>query len=408
MPITPMTKTERANWREMLSPASSLQIGLAAALFLFSMFALPLSAVNTVCELYLLVGLAFCIFLTRAFGAVVTVAAPALFLASLSYFLFPTMPLVIPTVYAAALLGAGAGAFLILHSRTPSKFLPLLLLPLLGYLVPLFLTRDPILSLAALVPAVLAAVIGYCLLTCRPLTPSVLLITAVVVLIALGAWLVAVAVTGWPSDGLVAELVRWVRGAYIAYYENFESLLASYGSEMGGIQNLSLYGSSLDFAMPTEKELQSLVYSLSTLLPGLFAATALIFSFATWRFALRFLTCWRTIPRLPDRLHTVTVSTIGAGVFLAVYICSVLSADSLFGTVCTNLSLCLSPALALVGFASLLDRKKGRSCLSILLVFALLFVMMSNVVLGISLAAFVGAFHTLLARFLPPYNKGDS
>ena len=115
MQIAPMSKTERANWREMLSPAGNLQMGLAAALFLFSSLAIPLSNVSSVCELYLVAALIFCIFLTRSFGAVASVAAPALALASVSLFLFPETPLILPTVFAATLLGAGAGAFLILH-----------------------------------------------------------------------------------------------------------------------------------------------------------------------------------------------------------------------------------------------------------------------------------------------------
>ena len=190
------------------------------------------------------------------------------------------------------------------------------------------------------------------------------------------------------------------------YFENVTALYESTAAAAGS--TASLYGAMLDIPTLSERALREYAAALANLLPGMLTALALTAAYGMWRILLRTLHTAKTVPQIPARLATLTVSPIGAGVFIATYVFYLLSGDTLFGLICFNVALVITPALSLVGFLSLVTPGKARSCLSLLLAIGIVFLLMQNLVLGLSLSAFVGAFHTLLSRFMPPYNKGES
>ncbi len=405
MQFAPLTKTQRTEWQEMLSPASPSQLGVAAALFLFSALVIPLSHINTVATIYLVTAAIAYFVISHSLVAVLAVALPAVLSFFVCYLLFPT-PLIIPTIYTAILMGAVSGAFLLVHCRTAKKRIPLLLLPIAAYVLPTLMIGNPLPALGALVPAALAVVLAYCVLVCKPLTPSVILIAVTVACLAVVAILIALATFGFPERGLFEGLVDFVRASFSAYFDALATLYESEQAALG--ESVQLYAAMGEVLNPSPYLVNAYADTLSNILPGLFAALCLTAGFGMWRMLVRMLTSFGTIPKVATRLSTLTISAIAAGLFLVTYVLYLLSGDTLFALVCFNISIVLTPALALVGFTSLIDPRKGRSCLSFLLAIGIVFLLMQNLVLGLSLAAFVGAFHTLLSRFMPPYNKGES
>ncbi len=404
MQFAPLTKVQRAEWLEMLSPATTPQLGVAAVLFLFSALVIPLSHISSVATAYLAVAAIAYFIISRSLIAVLAVALPAVLAFSVSFLLFPA-PLMIPTIYAAILMGTVSGAFLLVHCRTAKKRVALLLLPVAAYLLPTLLIGHPLPALGVLAPTLLAIVLAYCVLVCKPLTPSVILIAISIALLAIGAALVALATFGFPEQGLFQGLVDLVRAGFSSYFEAVAELYQSEQAVLG--ENAELYAAMGEILNPSEHLINAYADTLSNIMPGLFIALCLTAGFALWRMLIRMLSAFGSIPKIATRLSTLTISAIAAGLFLVTYVLYLLSGDTLFSLVCFNISIVLTPALALVGFTSLIDPRKGRSCLSFLLAIGIVFLLMQNLVLGLSLAAFVGAFHTLLARFMPPYNKGE-
>lgn len=404
MQYAPLTKTQRAEWQEMLAPASAGQIGVFAALFLFSAMIVPLSHVPTAAALYLLVaGITYAI-CTRSLIAVLAVGMPAFLLFSVSYLLIPT-PIVVTTAFVALLMGALSGAFLLVHCRTAKKRALLALLPVAAYLVPTLLTGNPLPGLCALIPTLLAIVLAYCVLSCKPLTPSVILIAVTLACLAIGTVFVALAALGFPEGGLVDGLVSFVRGGFTAYYDGIAELYQTEQALLG--DSVDLYAAMGEALNPSPRLIRTYADTLSTALPGLFTALCLVMGFGMWRMLLRTLSTFGTIPKTSPRLSQLRVSAVAAGIFLAADVLYLLSGETLFGLICFNIAAMLTPALALVGFTSLVDPSKGRSCLSLLLAIGIIFLLMQNIIVGLSLAAFVGAFHILLSRFMRPFQKGE-
>ncbi len=388
-----LNKAERADWREMLNVADPAHLALAAVLFFFSAIALPLSHVPAVSGLYLVGGVIFYYALTRSFASLIPVAIPAVLLYGFTA-LTAANPMALPAAYAAVLLGSVSGAFVIVNSRKLSRALPLAALPVIAYLLSFFITRNAVLSLTCLVPMALASVLAYCLLTCRPHTPSVVLLTVAIAVIAVGAWLIALVANGWPDTNPLTDLASTLHDGLLSYYE---SAIALYEEQ----------GLALDISLD---DLDRELTALGNLLPGLFAALCTVLAFGIWRIFLRLLTAWHTLPRVPARLAGVTVSVVTAALFVLAYVVALIAGaeeSTLASSAALNVAMMLEPPLVLVGVSSLAGQGKQRSCLSLLLLLGLFALMASYPSAGLALTAFVGAFSILLAKFLPPRDKGE-
>ena len=400
MNFAPLNKGDRATWRELITAPTPQQALTAVLLCLFSLFTICACEVPIVCMLFLFCAAAFYYVFTRSFFAVFLVALPGMLLFSLSAAL-PALagnPLMLPAAYAALLLGSVTGAFLIIHNRKHPYLM--IALPLAAALPAIFLTGAPLRALWVLIPSVLACVIAYCLLSCRAQTSSLILIAATLAAAGLAAWLAVFYLKGWSDPNPIVAFVEEFRAEYVALYERLLQTLAEQEGMLAEVQQLSLG--------ITHEDLQNAAILLGNLLPGLYLALCAVCAFGMWRMLLRFLQGYGSLPRIPLRIAVLTVSPAAAILFCLSHVASVLAntaAPTLFGTVCLNLACVLVPALALVGFTSLLPRGKQSSCLSLMIAIGLLAMLWQRPDLSFLISAYFGAFHILSSRFL--HRKGE-
>ncbi len=386
MPFAPLTKAERAEWQELLAPTDNARMWSAAILFTLSSLAIPLSTIQTVATLYLLYAAFFYYMLTRTMFPLLLAGLPAMLLYGISgMFASVPHPVMLPAIYAAALLGGVGGAFLMTQCRTPRRFLPLAAVPVGTYLISTLVSGDPLFSLLCLIPTAIALLMSYSLLCCRPLTPTVLSLAALVGAIGIAFWLIWLGATGWPEGNVLTHAVTQMRESVVRLFEQTAELYASQGF-------------AFDYALA---DVHNLAAMLGNVLPGLLAAACVLFAYGTWRVFLRLLLSWQTLPRIPVRLGAVAVSTTCAAIFSICYVVTLFAESvTFFTTICQNLSLVLQLPLVLVGLSALVSKKEGRSCLSTLLLVGIIALFVMNPASGLGLVAFVGAFHVLLARFL--------
>ncbi len=389
MPFVPLTKAERADWQQLLAPTDGARLGSAAILFALSSLAIPFSLNHMVALLFVLYAAIFYYALCRSMPAVLLAALPAILLFGISgMFVNMPSPFTLPAIYAAALWGGVSGAFLMVQCRTPKRFFPLAAIPVGAYLITTLVTGDPFRALFALIPTGLALIISYAFLSCRPLNSTVLLLAGAVAAVAVISWLVTLVLTGWPEINPLLALVEELRTGIHHLLKETAMVYAAQG---------------LDFTV-SDVAVHNLVAMLGNILPGLFLAACILFAWGSWRIFLRMIASWGTLPRIPARLGAMTVSAVTAALFTLCYFVSLFGGASVtvFGTVCQNLSLVLQLPLVLVGFTSLFSRQpQQRSCLSSLFSMALIVLFVFNPAAALSLTALVGAFHVLLARFLP-------
>ncbi len=386
MRFTPLDKKARAEWREMLLPADGAHLGAAAALFFLSALALPLSRIEAVAGLYLLYAVVFYYMLTHSLALLLAIAAPGALLFGVSA-LAPGLPhpYLMPAVYTALVLGGVGGGFLITHCRE-KKHLALLALPVAAYAIAAVVT-DPLLGLLVLIPVALSLVLGHATLTCRPQTPVLVTLAAVLavtgVAVYLG-WYWLRALIPFPAPDPFTYLALLVRNGVTHVFHDAATLYAQMGVELG-LSDAEIYNAGA---------------VLGNVLIGFFLAGCGVLAFLIYRTHLRVLTAWGTLARVPLRVGAMTVSPVAAVLFLFSYLAGLFAAGSVFGTVCENLSIVLEPALALVGATSLIGREGGRrSTLSFLLLLGLLVLLFNYPSLALAAAAFLGAARILIAAF---------
>lgn len=384
-----------AAWRDMLMPPGAGASTLAALMYVFSGVALALSDNRSVCLLFLLCCAVFYYAITRAVLPLLYYAIPAFLLYACAAFLPVQNMLLLPTAFLSILAGGGCGAFLLIHHRDLKRHWPFALLPVASYLIVLLVTGDPLRGLLVLLPLVPALVSGISLLFYLPRTRvTILIATALGATLAL-AGLVTLAACGALSQNPMLLIADSVRGQIKALLTETLALYAQMGVSLG----------------LSEVAISNVATLAVNLLPGLLLVTCSITAFLVFRTLLQLVLTFRTLPRLPARLSGLTISPVTAVIYLFCYLISSLTSSeavSVFTTVCENLSLVLIPPLALAGFALLFGKGRPRSCLSQLLLLAMLMFLWISPLSALSLAAALGAANILLARFSPsPDNKGE-
>lgn len=393
MQFTPLDKQARAEWRGMLHPADGTHIGAAAALFFFSALSLALAHVQEVAGLYLLYAAVFYYMLTRSLGSVVILAIPGMLLFGISA-MAPGLPhlYLMPAVYAALILGGVGGSFLLIHCRE-KKYAPLLAMPVVAYAI-VAVVASPLQGTLVLIPVALSLALGYGILNCRPQTP--VLVTMAAVLAAFGVlayliWYYLFARVAFPAPGPFTYLGTLVRDGIARVARDAMALYAEAGVEL----------------LLSDTDIYNVGAVIGNILPGFFLAGCGILAFLIYRTHLRVLTTWGTLSRVPLRIGAMTVSPVTAGVFLFTYLAGALAGGGLFGTVCENIALVLEPALVLVGVTSLLAREAGkRSTTSRLLLVGMLVLLLNYPTLALGVAAVVGAVRILLAALFAAKAKG--
>ena len=381
MRFTPLDKKARAEWREMLNPADGSRLGAAAALFLLSALALPLSRIESAAGLYLLYAVIFYYMLTHSFGALVAVGAPGavLFGASALATGLPH-PYLMTAVYTALVLGGVGGGFLVVQYRE-KKQLVFLALPVAAYVAAAVIV-GPLLALLTLIPTAISLVLGLSMRRCLPQTPVLLTVAAVLAVSGMAAYLVWYGLQGWPAANPFEYLGALVRGGVERLFRDMSALTE--GQEI--------------VLMISEVGVRNLGVIVTNALIGFFLAGCGVLAFVIFRVWLRVLVGWGTLSRVPLRIGAMTVSAKAAALFIFSYLGGALAADSVFGAVCENLSIVLQPALVLVGVTSLFAKDKGRqSRLSTVLLIGLLLITFYNLALVVTISAFVGAVRILLA-----------
>ena len=397
MQQTAQPRKERENWREVLSLPERPHAIVAALVFFFACLVLPLSAdVAGAAALFIIVCLVLCYTLVRSVRALLWYLVPLFLLYSVSAMLpAPATPFTLPASFLAIVFGGACGAFLLIHYHDLRKYPYLIALPVAAYLAAALLTGDWVRACLALLPLAMAIVTALCALLYLSHNDSLLAIAGVLAATLAVAGIVTLGVTGNLGTNPLTFMADALRTGVFDLFAEQRALYAELGiSEL----------------MMTDVDIANIAAMLVNLLPGLFAVACTVTAFLIWRTLMCLLLCFRSVPRLPRRMAAFSMSVASALVFLAALFISLLANGetvTLGGVVAQNVTLVLEPGLALVGFASLFQQPR-RSCFSHLLSIGLIFILLTNPATGLSLAAFLGAFHIVSARFFPsPQDKGE-
>lgn len=384
-----------AGLRDVLSPPEQAHTLLCAVLFLFSCFVLATSDIPNLCAMYMLACAVYYYMLTRSVRGLIIYAIPVLLLFIASP-LFPAIPtlMLLPTCFLSLTVGGSCGGFLLTHAKGVRRTLPLAALPVVAWGAVALVTGDPLRGLLVLLPTAVAVVSAVCLVRTVPRTASTLAIAATIAVALAIAALITLAATDALSANAIGNIADALREGIIKVMQEGEATLIA---EQG--QGLGLSPTAISNA----------AVLIVNMMPGLLLALCGITAFLIWRTLLQELLAFRSLPRLPLILSGMTISRLCALLFLAFSLLSMIANSStatLFGTVCQNVALALTPPLALVGFTSLMPGAGARSCLSTVLGFALLFLLFFNVITAITLSAIIGAVQVLIHR--PPKNTGNT
>ena len=117
-----------------------------------------------------------------------------------------------------------------------------------------------------------------------------------------------------------------------------------------------------------------------------------------WRTLCTLLVALRMLPRLPRVFTTPLPSAVSAIVFILAFLTALFagSATTLAGAVAENLALMLTPVFVLIGFAALFGHGAQRSCLSVLLLIGMAYLLFNNPPLALNFAALYGAIQALI------------
>ena len=390
-----LPKTERAAWLDLAAVPDPNRGLLAAALALFSALAFALCDIPTLSMLFLLTAVLFLYFLTRSFLSLLLYALPVIVLTYLTP-LFPWLPhsLLPATAFLSLLMGGVTAGYLFFHFRDLRKFWYFYTLPVIAWGAVALLARDPFRGLLALLPLLLGAVFALALYFYLSHNDAILFGVAAMALALTLAGLITLALMGRLGEGLFTAAGNAAREAIVTFFSKANALTSDLG--------LPLLLSDVDLA--------NIAATTVNLLPALFVIALLVLSYLAWRTLLLLFLAWDRFPFLPRRLAVLSISPLCAVLFVLSYLISLFAnagTVTMFGTVCQNFALILELPLALTGMRSLFGHRRQRSCLSALLAIALIFSLFINPLVGIALAAFLGAFHVLASLFASRDEKGE-
>lgn len=381
-----LTREDRAQWRELLTTEWPGRGMILALLYMAASLFLPFAERSYISLFFLVVGLAVCYFIRRSLLSLFGVVLPCLFL----YTILGSA--LLPAAFLALVLGGAAGA--LLPTVLPKSRLRWFLSPAVAallYPVAWLAGGDPWRALLVLLPLPVS-ICGYILLSrCTGFTRSVCMLTATL------AATLGVA-------GVITLLLMGVRENPVTYAGD---LLRDGAVRMLTEGRDALYATGVSSTVTTgltDVAIENTAVSLVNMTPALFFIACTVTCFYLWRMLLSCLLLFGTLPKLPVRLMTFTVSPTAAIVFIVSFLVGIFSNYdhlTVAGVAANNLSLVLEPALALVGFSSFARRGQARSCLSVFLLLGLVYILLTNPGTGLALAAFYGALNILIARFFP-------
>lgn len=391
----PQKTKDLASFRDMISiPDARGLVGLTL-LFLLSLVVIPLAGEESLSLIYVAAAAAVLYLLSGSIAYVIGMLLPA----GLLYLL--TQSLALPALFTALLLGSACGAVLLLSCKEKRYYFLWCLTPVLAFGASFLISGDLLASLLALLPLPLA-ICGFLLVrTYTRQTTAIATLAAVLCTLLIAVGLLAMLIAGLLTDNPLVILGDALRGSLTAALQNALAEMRAIYAE-AGLQ--------VDLAFTDELAAEA-VSLLVNLLPGLFISLSVVVCFFIWRTTLNLVANLKMLPRIPLRMAVLEFSPVTAIVYILAFIVELFGngADITFaGTVATNFTLILAPALLPLGFASVSPRRsERRSCLSTLLFFGLIMAIVSTPLTGITLAALLGAINVLLANFLPHRKNPD-
>ena len=381
-------------WKELLTRPDQSRTLILGVFFFASCLVLPLANDTRIATVFMVACVLLYYSLNQSLRALLHYAWPVLPLILLSE-MIPGVPnlMTLPCVYVALLVGGATGGFLLTHFHDPKGIGILLLLPAAAFGAVALLTHNPMRALLVLLPAVLAAAAGLCLLKCVACKDAVITLAAVLVCSAAVAGLITLAFRGELHTGLLTALADKIRAHIHASVADTVALYAEAG---------------ITLTVP-ELEINNLASSLINIAPGLFLALCGVCGFLLWHSLLNMLMSLGSLPRLPRHIAGFGISRTGAAVFLAATVLSLFASgtDSVFGAICENLCLAMSPGLALIGCSLLFAKGRQRSCLSTLIAAGLILLLFVDIFSALTLAAVFGAVTVLTSSLLPGDNDNQ-
>lgn len=375
-----------AAWQSLIARPDATRLLVAAALYLLSATVIPFVTNESVALLFVLVCACFFYTQTRTLISLVPPAIPALLLFSVS----GTM--LLPAAFFAIVFGGACGAMLLIGAKKPKRDAILCLLPVAAYLAAFFLRGDAVNALLTLLPLPVAIVAAVAVRHCTPFTASVAALTGIVA----AGLLVAGGVTLLLFDLFDITLLP-------AFLEALANGLTDLLHE-----NAALYAEAGLALEISPVDIRNMLAMLTNLSPALFILIAMVIAYYTWRTLSVLLVSFGALPRMPRLLVTPTMSATAALLFLLAQLVSLVAnaeTATVTGAVAQNLALILEPGLALVGARQLTRRDGSRSCLSVLLLFALVYLIFNNPAAALAVAALLGAVHVLIEAFGNAKNK---
>lgn len=388
-----LTREDKLAWRDMLGTPSRERSALAVIFTALQMAVIPFSENTQLAVFYLLLTLGFYYLLTRSLFSLMGLALPAFFVYSLGESYFGN-GLTVTVAFLAILFGGALGGYVLLHFHTKPLHLCLFAVPVLTWGLTFLATGDPMRGLLTLLPLPLAAVFAFLMLRCTRCTESTVAGAAVMALTLALAFLLTLAATGRLYGNILGTLSEELR---VGIVNALTDLRTAY-EEAGLSYNI------------TDVSISNSATVMVNLIPALFLILCSAISFLCYRIFVHAVVSFDQMRRMPRRVLEFTVSPTTAILFLAVFVISLFVGNdhaSFASVVFQNLYLVLEPGLILVGFSTLFGRGAASSCLSVLILFGLLFILFTNPGTGLTLAAFYGALSILITRFFPaPDEKG--
>ncbi len=375
-----LNKTDLAAWRSLITRPDATKLLAASALYLASALIIPFVTNESLSLIFVAVCALFFYMQTRSLISLLAPAIPAMLLFSVSG------SMMLPAAFFAIVFGGACGAMLLLAIKDPRRDLVLVLLPIAAYLAAYFLRGDPVNALLTLLPLPVALVAMLAVRRCAPFTGAVAAITATIAAGLLLAGGVTLALMDLLDITLLPAFIEALGDAMVEMLEEAETLYAQTGL-------------TIDIS---ETAIRNILAELTNLSPAIFTVIAMVTAYFTWRTLAVLLVSFGALPRLPRLLVAPTMSVTAAILFLISYFVMMIAnakTATPAGAVAQNLALILEPGLALVGMGQLLQRDAPRSCLSILILIGIVYLVWVSPAAALAVAAFFGAIHVLITAY---------
>ncbi|MBQ9801457.1 MAG: hypothetical protein IJW51_00070 [Clostridia bacterium] len=385
---TALSKNDLAAWRSLIARPDITKQLTAAAVYLISALVIPFCANESVALIFVAACAVFFYTQTHALSALLAPAIPAVLLFSLSG------SMVLPAAFFAIVFGGAAGGLLIATAKEFWQAPALFLLLAAAYAAALLLGADVRVALLTLLPLPAALVAGLATRRCLPFTTAIAAIAAAIGAALLLSGGIALSSAGLLNASHIPAFLDLLTEGILTMFEKSRAIYAEAGL-------------TVEIAL-SAGDVRNLLAELVNVSPAILAILSMVTAYFVWRVLTVLLVTFGALPRMPRLLVTPTMSVTAAILFslaCVVFMIADRETATLTGAVAQNIFLILEPGLALVGAGRLLRRDEARSCLSLLLLIGIVYLIWVDPAVAVTAAAFVGVAHVLITAFLAQKNR---